>query len=188
MIRLITLLSSAIIATQAYAQNKIPQNSYKNHSELEAQAVERLRALAVDPPDPTAGIYQFQTPVFFNAESALLAKINECGSPESDTIYTLADESFAHLEKNFFLDGWKYALQDCWVFVNRIDSTLSNSDQVTSNRLYFQSIEFLQSKGLLKTNLINAKLRGSGVVHTSQSTEGLKTITAFRIADLHFYR
>ena len=179
-------MACVLIAAQVSAQNKIPQNSYNNHSALEQSAIERMRAVAVARPDPNEGSYQFETPQFFADKAVLLGKASLCGKPSTDTIFTLAEESFAHLESRFLLEGWRYALQDCWVFVNRTHP--QSSPEASTESHYFQAIEYLQSQGLLKTELINAQLRGSTVVYNNKTANGVHTVTAFRLADLVFYR
>lgn len=184
--RIITTIAALLICSHAAAQNTIPRNFYNNQHELEQAAIERLRIIELNKANEQARIYKHQNPLFFAQASALLSKGGNCGTPKTDTIFTLAEDSFAHLQSKFFLQGWAYAVQDCWVFVNQThsDGKISSSE----NELYFKAIEHLQKEGLLTKELIRAPLRGSTVVYAETEGQGARAITAFRLADLKFYR
>lgn len=165
---LIVALGVCALCSTAVAQNKIPSGFYKEKAFLSTSKS--------DLPPRAAVSEKKSRPVFLNEASALKAAVSQCAqstpTSETDSALTLKAINNTH-----DMAGWRFALQDCWLFVN----TLHKNPVSKSGPDYylFDSIGQLQQAGLLPDELLSRPMPGARELIRQDEGPFFRTVSAF---------
>lgn len=165
---LIVALGVCALCTTAVAQNKIPSGFYKGQTGASMGNSVLYSPNAVD---------EKKTPALLvNEASALKEAISNCSQSNLASKVDSADVLKA-INKQHQIEGWRFALQDCWLFVN----TLHKNPVSKSGPDYylFDSIGQLQEAGLLPDELLSRPMPGARELIRQDEGPFFRTVSAF---------
>ena len=161
-------MSVCVVCSTAVAQNKIPNGFYKSVSS------EKVSAPPAQNTEPA--VEKLSVTYFATHASELKSEILQCIQDKST--YTIdSQKAFRTINDKRGLGDWKFALQDCWLFVN----TLHKNPPLKSGPDYylFASLGQLQQEGLLPNEIISRPMPGARELIREDEGPFFRTVSVF---------
>lgn len=165
---LILAMSVCAVCSAAVAQNKIPSGFYKSVGS------EKVSVPLVQKTDLT--VEKLSVTYFATYASELKSEILQC--IQDAPAYAIdRQKAFRTINDKRAIGDWKFALQDCWLFVN----TLHKNPPLKSGPDYylFDSLGQLQQEGLLPKEIISRPMPGARELIREDEGPFFRTVSVF---------
>lgn len=158
---LLFFVSLSVMASPAFAQNKISAAQYKKPSVATKKVIE-----------PSFGVGFVSS-----SASHVRSQVGLC----RDIVPSVeASKAYDHIVSGVGPSDWVYGTQNCWLFVNVLKS---RGDVVNNEDFYFfKGIGILQKDGLLPNPLIAYEMPGAVELPGASSSD--RSVLAVRLASL----